>query len=66
MMAPPTILATGRAGPHPSYVELARPFMFEERIQQCWRKARVSSAEEAKVRIQAIGWIDSVRKQMRL
>ena len=59
-------MADGRTGPHPSYIETAKPFVFESKVHECLTHARVSESEDAKVRLQGIAWIDSVRKAMHL
>ena len=68
-MAPAAIsesIENGRIGPHPSYIEIAKPYIFESRVQECLTTAGVSEAKDDSIRLQGIAWIDSVRKFMRL
>ncbi|KAL9103756.1 MAG: hypothetical protein Q9163_001215 [Psora crenata] len=66
-MAPSQVTtADGRKGPHPSFIEVAKPFIFESKVHECLVRAKVSESEDAKVRLQGIAWIDSVRKAMHL
>lgn len=56
----------GSIGPHPSYIEIAKPYIFEPKIQECLTNAGVSEAKDDSIRLQGIAWIDSVRKAMHL
>lgn len=56
----------GPVGPHPSYIEIAKPYIFEPRIKECFAAAGVSEAKEDNIRLQGVAWIDSVRKAMHL
>ena len=63
-MAEPT--DNGHVGPHPSYIEIAKPYLFEPKIQECFNAAGVSEAKDDSIRLQGVAWIDSVRKAMHL
>ncbi|KAL6719926.1 RNA polymerase II C-terminal domain kinase beta subunit [Lecanora helva] len=53
-------------GPHPSYIEIAKPYVFESKIRECLTVAGVSEARDDSIRLQGVAWIDSVRKAMHL
>lgn len=55
-----------RVGPHPSYIEIAKPYIFEPKVQECLTAAGVSEAKDDNIRLQGVAWIDSVRKAMHL
>lgn len=59
-------MANGYVGPHPSYIEIAKPYIFEPKIQECLIGAGVSEAKDDSIRLQGVAWIDSVRKAMHL
>jgi len=68
-MAPtPTVesIENGRVGPHPSYIEIAKPYIFEPQLQRSLAGAGVSEAKDDSIRLQGVAWIDSVRKFMHL
>ena len=56
----------GHVGPHPSYIEIAKPYMFEPQIKEYLIVAGVSEAKDDSIRLQGVAWIDSVRKAMHL
>ncbi|KAL8811393.1 MAG: hypothetical protein Q9200_001827 [Gallowayella weberi] len=53
-------------GPHPSYIQIAKPYVFESRIQECMLAAGVTEARDEDIRLQAVAWIDNVRRAMHL
>ena len=53
-------------GPHPSYIEIRKQFITEEKIQDFSDHARVNTAKEESMRLQGVSWIDNVRKVLRL
>ena len=55
-----------KVGPHPSYIELAKPFIFQFKIHECLTKAAITEAKDDGIRLQGITWIDNVRKFMHL
>lgn len=59
-------MADGRHGPHPSYIEVAKPFIFETRIRECLTSNGLAESRDDKVRLEGISWIDSVRKSLHL
>lgn len=52
--------------PHPSFIQVAKPYVFEHTIQQCLAAVGVNSSREDTARIQGVTWIDNVRKALRL
>ena len=57
---------TNPVGPHPSYIQIAKPYIFQHTVQQCLIFAGSSDAKDDGIRLQGISWIDSVRKAMHL
>jgi CTD kinase subunit beta len=55
-----------RVGPHPSYIEIAKPYILQSRIQKCLRDVNMSDAKEDTVRLQGVAWIDQVRRALQL
>ena len=53
-------------GPHPSFIETAKPYIFESQVQDSLTLAGVSEAKDDGIRLQGISWIDNVRKAMHL
>ncbi|KAF2154167.1 hypothetical protein K461DRAFT_320327 [Myriangium duriaei CBS 260.36] len=56
----------GGIGPHPSFVQVAKPYIFESTVQQCLDKNGGNEARELSNRLQGVQWIDSVRKALSL
>ncbi|KAL8825884.1 MAG: hypothetical protein Q9170_007624 [Blastenia crenularia] len=46
-------------GPHPSYIQIAKPYIFESKIQECLLVAGVTETRDDSIRLQAVLWIDS-------
>jgi len=55
-----------RVGPHPSFIEIAKPYMLQSRIQRCLAEVHMSDAKEDAVRLQGVAWIDQVRRALQL
>ncbi|CAO2653567.1 Nn.00g029780.m01.CDS01 [Neocucurbitaria sp. VM-36] len=55
-----------RVGPHPSYIEIAKPYILQSRIQKCLSDLNMSDAKEDAVRLQGVAWIDQVRRALQL
>ena len=69
MAPPPSKLHGGDpadVGPHPSYIQVAKPYVFDQKIQDCLDTAGLSEAKDDSVRLQGIAWIESVRRALRL
>ena len=58
--------ADGRTAPHPSYIEVAKPFIFEPTIHECLTSSGLPENRDDKIRLEGISWIDSVRKALHL
>ncbi|MCJ1381179.1 RNA polymerase II C-terminal domain kinase beta subunit [Xylographa soralifera] len=56
----------GHVGPHPSYIQLAKPYIFEQKLQECMAATGVTEAKEDNIRLQGVAWIDSLRKALHL
>lgn len=54
------------AGPHPSFIEVAKPYVFEQQIQACMAIIHMNDVREASMRLQGVNWIDQVRKALQL
>lgn len=55
-----------RIGPHPSYIEVAKPYILQTLIQKCLSDLSMSDAKEDSVRLQGVSYIDSVRRALQL
>lgn len=55
-----------RIGPHPSYIEVAKPYILQSRIQKCLNEIGMNDAKEDAVRLQGVAWIDQVRRALQL
>ena len=56
----------GRVGPPTSFIQVAKPYIFEQTIQECLKVIGVSQAREDTIRLQGVQWIDNVRKALKL
>ncbi|KAL8778470.1 MAG: hypothetical protein Q9213_007393 [Squamulea squamosa] len=65
-LPPSDPLDGGQPGPHPSYIQIAKPYVFESRIQECMLAAGITEARDEDIRLQAVAWIDTVRRAMHL
>lgn len=67
-MAPATPLAAHdqQAGPHPSFIQVAKPFVFEQRLQGYIIANGANQTREDGIRLQGVHWIDEVRKALHL
>jgi CTD kinase subunit beta len=67
VMAPAAItLAAEQPGPHPSYIQVAKPFIFEQKVQGQMIATGANPAREDNYRLQGIQWIDEVRRALQL
>jgi len=53
-------------GPHPSFLQVAKPFVFEQTIQKCMKATGTDEAREDANRLQGVSYIESVRHAMQL
>lgn len=60
------LLESGQPGPHPSYIQIAKPYIFQHSVQECMMLAGSSDAKDDSIRLQGVSWIDNVRKAMHL
>ncbi|KAL4899995.1 hypothetical protein BDW74DRAFT_171081 [Aspergillus multicolor] len=51
---------------HPSFIQVAKPYIFEQTIQQCMAAMGVNPLREESLRLQGVTWIDSVRRALNL
>jgi CTD kinase subunit beta len=59
-------MAPDPVGPHPSYIEVAKPYIFDQKLQKFLSVVNTDVLKENTVRIQGVGWIDNVRRAMQL
>jgi len=53
-------------GPHPAYIQVAKPYVFEQEIQECMKQNGTTETKEDSQRLQGVAWIDSVRRALQL
>jgi CTD kinase subunit beta len=53
-------------GPHPSYIEVAKPYILQSAIQKCLTDLSMSDAKEDAARLQGVAYIDQVRRALQL
>jgi len=51
---------------HPSFIQVAKPYVFEQTIQDCIKAMGVNPIREESLRLQGVLWIDNVRKVLHL
>jgi CTD kinase subunit beta len=51
--------------PHPSFIQVAKPYIFERTIQECFQATGADPLREDNNRLQGVAWID-VRKALQL
>ncbi len=56
----------GDPGPHPSFIQVAKPYVFQQKLEDCMIAIGVNEAKEDNVRLQGVTWIDNVRKALQL
>lgn len=57
---------TNGVGPHPSYIQVARPYIFEQSIRNSLAALGATEHKEDSLRLQGVQYIDSVRKALQL
>lgn len=65
----PTSVAVSRdapIGPHPSYIEVAKPYMLQSAIQKCLTDLSMGDAKDDALRLQGVTYIDQVRRALQL
>lgn len=53
-------------GPHPSFIQPAKPYIFEYKLQESIVATGISESREDSIRLQGVAWIDNVRKACHL
>jgi len=56
----------GLVGPHPSFIEVGKPYIFQHQIQTALAAIGMDEVREDSVRLQGVAWIDNVRRALRL
>ena len=56
----------GHVGPHPSYIQVASSYIFQQKLEDLMIETGMSQAKEDNNRLQGVAWIDTVRKALRL
>lgn len=51
---------------HPSFIQIAKPYIFEQTIQDCIAAMGVNPLREEALRLQGVTWIDNVRRVLHL
>lgn len=51
---------------HPSFIQVAKPYIFEQTIQKCIAAMGVNPLREEALRLQGVTWIDNVRRALYL
>lgn len=51
---------------HPSFIQVAKPYIFEQTIQRCIAAMGVNPLREESLRLQGVTWIDNVRRVLYL
>lgn len=62
----PTASSDERVGPHPSYIEVAKPYILHSTITKSLSELHMTEGKEDAVRLQGVAWIDSVRRSLQL
>ncbi|KAJ5792267.1 uncharacterized protein N7503_008245 [Penicillium pulvis] len=62
----PGLQAPERPAIHPSFIQVARPYLFEQTIQDCIQALGINPLREESLRLQGVSWIDNVRKVLHL
>ncbi|KAL4796133.1 Fructosamine kinase-domain-containing protein [Aspergillus venezuelensis] len=51
---------------HSSFIQVAKPYIFEQTIQKCMAAMGVNTLREESLRLQGVTWIDNVRRVLNL
>ena len=52
--------------PHPAFIQVAKPYIFEKIVQDCIAVMGVNPLREEALRLQGVAWIDGVRRVLNL
>jgi hypothetical protein len=53
-------------GPHPSFIQVANPYIFQQQLQSSLTALGATEHKEDSIRLQGVHYIDSVRKALQL
>jgi hypothetical protein len=53
-------------GPHPSFIQVANPYIFQQQLQSSLNALGATEHKEDSIRLQGVHYIDSVRKALQL
>ena len=53
-------------GPHPSFIQVANPYIFQQQLQSALDALGATEHKEDSIRLQGVHYIDSVRKALLL
>jgi len=53
-------------GPHPSHIQVAKPYLFQQQIEIQLLSIGFNQAREDENRLRGVQWIDEVRKALEL
>ncbi|KFY31362.1 hypothetical protein V494_07966, partial [Pseudogymnoascus sp. VKM F-4513 (FW-928)] len=65
-MAKAEVPYSQKLGPHPSYIQVAKPFVFEQKIQGQIIATGANPQREDTFRLQGVQWIDDTRRALQL
>ncbi|KAJ5105210.1 cyclin [Penicillium alfredii] len=51
---------------HPSFIQVARPYIFEQTIQDCLAALGIDPTREDSLRLQGVHWLDNMRRVLNL
>jgi CTD kinase subunit beta len=60
------VSGSSQSGPHPSYIQVAKPFLFHQQIQGQLVAIGTNVSREDTYRLQGIQWINDVRTALQL
>jgi CTD kinase subunit beta len=52
--------------PMTNYIQVAKPYIFQQTIDQCLRSTGVSQIREDNIRLAGVQWIENVRRALKL
>jgi len=51
---------------HPSFIQVANPYIFEQTVENCIESMGVNPLRETSLRLQGVAWLDGVRRALNL
>jgi hypothetical protein len=61
-----TMLEPGLPTIHPSFIQVANPYIFEQTVENCIASMGVNPLRETSLRLQGVAWLDGVRRALNL